>query len=66
VRNALPAVVSAITPEATGADLVELAIGDRRLLARITRSATAELELSPGQSVWALVKAASLRSPAGV
>jgi hypothetical protein len=31
-------------------------------MARITKAATRELALTPGQTVWALVKTVSLRS----
>jgi molybdopterin-binding protein len=41
--------------------IASLQTGDVTLLSRITRSAVAELGLRPGQPVWALVKAASLR-----
>jgi molybdate transport system ATP-binding protein len=35
--------------------------GGPRILARITKAATRELELAPGKPVWALVKSVSLR-----
>jgi molybdate transport system ATP-binding protein len=41
--------------------LVTVRCGDARVLARVTREACDELGLRAGTSVWALVKAASLR-----
>jgi molybdopterin-binding protein len=61
-------VVTAIDDDGTGkaadvgSDLVSIDIGaGASILARVTRAATRELELAPGASVWALVKAVSLR-----
>jgi molybdate transport system ATP-binding protein len=58
VRNQLRGRVASITHDG-GADLVEVDIGGATLLARITAAASRELQLAPGRSVWALVKAVS-------
>jgi molybdate transport system ATP-binding protein len=71
VRNVVPARVVSITPDTGRSVLIELDIGrTSTLLARITARASQELALSPGQQVWALIKAVSLRghvfsAPAG-
>ena len=57
-RNVLPATLAAITeaPE-PGEVFLTLAVGESRLLARVTRDAVERLRLQPGQPVWALIKA---------
>jgi molybdate transport system ATP-binding protein len=59
VRNQLRGTVRNITPDA-GAHLVEVDIGGGTLLARISTTATRELQLAPGRVVWVLVKAVSV------
>jgi molybdate transport system ATP-binding protein len=61
VRNALAGVLARIDSDAADSDLVTIDIGMERVMARITRAATRELELRPGMPVWALVKSVSLR-----
>jgi len=61
VRNALPGRVTKITADGEHADLLEVDVGGARLLARVTGLARRELGLKPGSSVWALVKAVSIR-----
>jgi len=61
VRNALRGTLAALVDEGPDAVLAAIEVGGTRLLARVTRAAVAELALGPGQPVWALVKAASLR-----
>ncbi len=61
VRNALRATVQSVEADDRHADLVHLDIGGPRLVARVTRSATRDLELRPGVPVWVLVKSVSLR-----
>ncbi|MEP7313293.1 MAG: molybdenum ABC transporter ATP-binding protein [Pseudomonadota bacterium] len=63
VRNQLRGTVVQITTD-HDSDLVEVDIGGARILARITRSATAALSLAPGITVWVLVKAVSTRGHA--
>ncbi len=62
VRNALEGTLCAIVDEGRDEALAVIDVRGARLLARLTRAAVAELRLRPGLAVWALVKAASLRS----
>lgn len=61
ILNVLPARINAITPESTATCLVELAVGNDLLLARITLRSSAELDLKPGDTVFAQIKSATLR-----
>jgi molybdate transport system ATP-binding protein len=61
VRNQLLGCVAQIQADDADSDLVTIDIGAARILARITRSATTDLGLHIGRTVWALVKAVSLR-----
>jgi molybdate transport system ATP-binding protein len=61
VRNVLAGVVAAVTGDDAHSDLVHVDIGGTRIIARVTKAATSELGIGPGLSVWALVKAVSLR-----
>jgi molybdate transport system ATP-binding protein len=61
VRNCLEGTLSSLTPEGGQTELVEIDIGDARLIAQVTSSASAELALSVGRRVWVLVKTVSLR-----
>ena len=58
VRNQLRGKVVSITADG-GADLIAVDVGGAILLSRISASATHELNLAPGATVWALVKAVS-------
>jgi molybdate transport system ATP-binding protein len=64
VRNALPGTLVALAEEGVDSVLATVDAGGVRLVARITRAAVLELGLKTGASVWALVKAASLRGHA--
>lgn len=60
IRNAIPSIVRSIeTIEETPFAIVELAVGESRLRAQLTRASCDELGLRPGKSVVALVKSAS-------
>jgi molybdate transport system ATP-binding protein len=59
-RNIWPGTVAALEPEPDAAVLVDLMTEAGPLFARVTVAAAAELKLSPGQKVWAIVKAHSL------
>lgn len=61
VRNVLAGVLAELLDESAEEVLAVVSIGESRLLARITRAASAELGLAIGMPVWALIKAASLR-----
>jgi molybdate transport system ATP-binding protein len=66
VRNMLAGTIVRITSDDEDTDLVHVAVGDATVLARVTRAATAALQLKPGLPVWALVKVASIRGHAFV
>ena len=59
IQNVLPARIVAIADETGPVVDLALAVGDARLLARVTRRSSAELGLRVGQEVYALVKAVS-------
>jgi molybdate transport system ATP-binding protein len=61
VRNSLTGVVAAVTSDDAQSDLIAIDVGGPLIMARVTKAATGELGLRPGLSVWALVKAVSLR-----
>jgi molybdate transport system ATP-binding protein len=62
VRNILTGTVTTVSSDDAGSDLVAIDVGRTLIMARITKAATRELALEPGRTVWALVKAVSLRS----
>lgn len=63
ILNLLEVVIEEIQDTAGPAQLVRLAAGQNRLLARITRRSRQELNLQPGDTVVAQVKAAAVRGP---
>jgi molybdate transport system ATP-binding protein len=66
VRNVLETRVAAIAPREHETRLVELELGAQRLLAEVTDSAAAELDLEPGHVVYALIKSVAIEAPAGL
>jgi molybdate transport system ATP-binding protein len=62
VRNALAGTLAELVAEGHDAVLAVVDVEGSKLLARITREAVEELAMQAGRPVWALVKAASLRS----
>jgi molybdate transport system ATP-binding protein len=61
VQNIVAGTVRAITADAARhAALVEVALDDAAILARVTPDAVARLALAPGQPVLALVKSVAL------
>jgi molybdate transport system ATP-binding protein len=64
VRNALLGTVTEIISDEAASVLVKVDVGGPVVLARITEGARAALRLSPGDAVWALVKAISTRGHA--
>jgi molybdate transport system ATP-binding protein len=60
VRNQLRGTVVDISPDGDG-ELVTVAVGNTRVLSRITAAARRELALAPGMPVWTLIKAVSVR-----
>jgi molybdate transport system ATP-binding protein len=65
VQNVLPGVVEAVGL-GNGNARVQVRIGDIQLLSRVTRDTVERLRLTPGASVFALVKAASIERPGPV
>ena len=64
IRNQLPVTLLSLRPDAaTPYCDVELALDGQTLRSRITRDAARELALQPGETVWALIKSASLEPP---
>lgn len=61
IQNLLPATVDAIADDEHAAlALVQLRLGDARLLARVTRRAVHELGITTGAHVWAQVKSVAV------
>lgn len=61
ILNILPATVTAIVPADTlGHVLVQLTLGETKLLARITERSRRDLLLEVGQPVWGQIKAVAL------
>lgn len=61
LHNVLSGTVSALHAEADGDHvIVQVAVGDARLLAEVTRDAVANLEIVPGLAIHALIKSVSL------
>lgn len=58
--NILPAVVVAVRMGEGPGAMVQLALGDETLLARVTRRSAAKLDLRPGLEVFAVVKSVSV------
>lgn len=65
VRNTLSCQIERLVRQNSQITLVELAIGQQRLLASITTAAVQELGLREHQPVYALIKSMSLDVPAG-
>jgi molybdate transport system ATP-binding protein len=64
-NNVLASAVSAVSQSGSHAD-VQLRCGGSRLVARITPSSAARLDLRPGREVFAIVKSVTVDTPAGV
>ena len=61
VRNALKGIVSTVTGDDEGSDMIFIDIGGATIMSRVTKAATRDLKLAAGKAVWALVKSVSLR-----
>jgi molybdate transport system ATP-binding protein len=59
--SALPAVISALEPEASDTLLAEVDVGGARLISRLPTDRARALGLAPGSRVWVVLSAASLR-----
>ncbi len=64
VRNQLSGTVIALSADSPGGWLVHVEVGGTALLARVTSSAVRDLAIAPGQRLYVLVKAESLRGHA--
>ena len=61
IQNVLPCTVRTIAPGSHPSQaMLQLAAGESLLLARVTARAVDQLQLAPGQPVWAQVKSAAL------
>lgn len=63
VLNLLDVVIEGLQDTSGPTQLVRIVAGQERLVARITRRSREELDLQPGQTVVAQVKAAAVRGP---
>lgn len=63
ILNLLEVVIEDVQDTRGPTQLVKLAVGQERLVARITRRSLEELELQPGDTVVAQIKAAAVRGP---
>ncbi len=63
ILNLLEVVIQDIQDTAAPTQLIQIAAGGERLVARITRRSRQELSLQPGDTVIAQVKAAAVRGP---
>jgi len=64
ILNLLEVVIEELQDTRGPTQLVRLAVGQERLVARITRRSREELSLQPGDTVVAQIKAAAVRGPA--
>lgn len=62
VSNLLPARIDAIRRQEGPYADIDLAIGESRLVAMVTRESADRLDLRPGQEVWAMVKTVAVDS----
>ena len=65
ILNVLPATIEALQESRHASQLLRLNVGDGTLLARITRRSCAQLNLQPGDAVYAQIKAVAVREPRG-
>ncbi len=63
IQNLLEVVIQDIQDTAAPTQLIQIAAGGERLVARITRRSRQELNLQPGDTVIAQVKVAAVRGP---
>jgi len=60
ILNRLPARIIELTDSGDASVTVQLLVGSQTLLARLTRRSVAQLNLQPGQHVWAQIKSTAL------
>jgi molybdate transport system ATP-binding protein len=61
VRNIMTGTIARIAGDDADTHMIHIDIGGPLVLARVTRAASAALDLQQGKSVWVLVKAVSIR-----
>lgn len=61
ILNILPATIQSRTDESEATTLLQLAVGDDILIARITRRSEHDLQLAVGDSVYAQIKSVTVR-----
>jgi molybdenum ABC transporter ATP-binding protein len=66
VRNVMTGTISRISNDDAETHMVHVDVGGPMVLARVTRAASAALDLQQGKQVWVLVKAVSIRGHAYV
>jgi molybdate transport system ATP-binding protein len=66
VRNVMTGKIARMTSDDAETDMIHVDIGGPLVLARVTRAASAALDLRQGKEVWVLVKAVSIRGHAYV
>lgn len=62
ILNVLPAVIEAIGPAGKSSAILRLALGDDRIVARVTHRSVRELGLREGDDVYAQIKSVAVRS----
>jgi len=62
ILNVLPATIELIEPDGGSSELLQLAIGNERILARVTRRSRTQLGLQPGDQVLAQIKSVAVRN----
>jgi len=62
ILNILPGTIEAIEPDSDASVLVHLALGNERILARVTRRSSSELRLRRGDRVMAQIKSVAVRN----
>lgn len=66
VRNVMTGTIARIASDDAETDMIHVDIGGPLVLSRVTRAASAALDLRQGKQVWVLVKAVSIRGHAYV
>ena len=62
ILNVLPGIIESIEPDSDASVLVHLALGNEKVLARVTRRSISELRLRRGDRVMAQIKSVAVRN----
>lgn len=62
ILNILPGTIESIDPDSDASVLVHIALGDERILARVTRRSSSELGLRRGDQVMAQIKSVAVKN----